>query len=161
MVTAAAFGLVFLADYFFKTDFRLWVVAIKWFPQDKIWYGFFLLPLFLIYFVANSVAINVFNRFTLGGREWLNTAALALFNSLGPIVLVLAQYITFAASGELIPGFGGIYSIWLFPVILILAVTAVISRKIYRATNNPYIAGVLNATVVVLMSVSNSLVVTY
>lgn len=161
LVTAAAFGLVFLADYFFKTDFRLWVVAIKWFPQDKIWYGFFLLPLFLIYFVANSVAINVFNRFTLGGREWLNTAALALFNSLGPIVLVLAQYITFAASGELIPGFGGIYSIWLFPVILILAVTAVISRKIYRATNNPYIAGVLNATVVVLMSVSNSLVVTY
>ncbi|WP_298864357.1 alpha/beta hydrolase [uncultured Microbacterium sp.] len=161
LVTAAAFGLVFIADYFFKTDFRLWVVAVKWFPQDKIWYGFFVLPLFLIYFVANSVAINVFNRFTLGGREWLNTAALALFNSLGPIVLVLAQYITFAASGELIPGFGGIYSIWLFPIVLILAVTAVISRKIYRATNNPYIAGVLNAAVVVLMSVSNSLVVTY
>lgn len=161
VVTVAAFGLVFIADYFFKTDFRLWIVAIKWFPQDKIWYAFFLLPLFLVYFVANSIAINVFNRFTLGGREWLNTAALALFNSLGPIVLVLAQYITFAASGELIPGFGGIYSIWLFPVILILAVAAVVSRKIYRATNNPYIAGVLNAAVVVLMSVSNSLVVTY
>ncbi|SJN18135.1 hypothetical protein FM104_01665 [Microbacterium esteraromaticum] len=161
VVTAAAFGLVFLADYFFKTDFRLWVIALKWFPQDKIWYAFFVLPLFLIYFVANSVAINVFNRVTIGGREWVNTAVLALFNSLGPIVLVLAQYITFAVSGELIPGFGGIYSIWLIPVIVILAVSAVISRKIYRATNNPYIAGVLNAAVVVLMSASNSLVVTY
>lgn len=160
-VTVAAFTLVFLADYFFKTDFRLWVVALKWFPQDKIWYAFFVLPLFLIYFVANSVALNVFNRFTLGGREWLNTAALALFNALGPIVLVAAQYITFAVSGDLIPGFGGIYSIWLFPVILILAVAAVISRKIYRATNNPYIAGFLTAAVVSVMSVSNSLVVTY
>ena len=134
---------------------------MKWFPQDKIWYAFVVLPLFLVYFVANSVALNVFNRFTLGGREWLNTAALALFNALGPIVLVLAQYLTFASSCHLIPDFGGIFSIWLFPVILILAVTAVISRKIYRETNNPYIAGFLNAAVVALMAVSNSLVVTY
>lgn len=161
VVTIAAFGLVFAADYFFKTDFRLWVVALKWFPQDKIWYAFFVLPLFLVYFVANSVALNVFNRFTLGGREWLNTAALAMFNALGPIILVAAQYLTFASSGDLIPGFAGIASIWLFPVILILAVTAVISRKIYRETNNPYIAGFLNAAIVALFAVSNSLVVTY
>lgn len=161
LVTVAAFGLVFLADYFFKTDFRFWVIALKWFPQDKIWYAFFVLPLFLIYFVANSLALNVFNRFTLAGKEWLNTAVLALFNALGPIVLVAAQYITFAISGHLIPGFGGIYSIWLFPVIVILAVAAVVSRKIYRATNNPYIAGFLNAAVVAVMSVSNSLVMTY
>lgn len=161
VVSVAAFGLVFIADYFFKTDFRLWVVAIKWFPQDKIWYALFVLPLFLIYFIANSVALNVFNRFTLAGREWLNTAVLALFNALGPIVLVVVQYVTFAISGELVPGFGGIFSIWLFPVILILAVTAVVSRKIYRETNNPYIAGVLNAIVVSVMSVTNSLVMTY
>ena len=38
----------------------------------------FLQPFFLVYFVANSVAINVFNRFTLRGKEWLNTAVLAL-----------------------------------------------------------------------------------
>lgn len=161
VVSIAAFGLVFVVDYFFKTDFRLWVLAIKWFPQDKIWYAAFVLPLFLIYFVANSVAINVFNRYTLGGREWLNTAVLALFNALGPLVLVIAQYVTFAASGELIPGFGGIYSIWLFPVLVLLPVAAIISRKIYRETNNPYIAGFLNAAVVAVISVSNSLVITY
>ncbi|WP_417511743.1 alpha/beta hydrolase [Microbacterium sp.] len=161
VVTIAAFGLVFVADYFFKTDFRLWVIALKWFPQDKIWYAFFVLPLFLVYFVANSIALNVFNRFTLGGKEWLNTAALALFNALGPIVLVIAQYVTFASSGHLIPGFAGIASIWLFPVVVILAVTAIISRKIYRETNNPYIAGFINAAVVAMMAVSNSLVITY
>jgi len=159
--TAASFLLVFVVDYFFKTDFRLWVLAVKVFPQDKIWYGLALLPLFLIYFVANSVSINVFNRIRLGSREWVNTTVLALFNSLGPIVLVLLQYLTFWATGELMPGFGGIYSIWLFPVIVILAFTAVVSRKIYRETNNPYIAGILNAVVVSIVSVSNSLVMTY
>lgn len=159
VVVASAFMIVFVLDYFFKTDLRWWVVAIKWFPQDKIWAALFVLPLFLVYFVANSVALNAFNRITLGGREWVNTAVLALFNALPAIVLVVAQYVTFFVTGELIPGFGGIFSIWLFPVILILAVSAVISRKIYRATNNPYIGGFINAAVVALMSASNSLIV--
>ncbi len=159
VVVVAAFGIVFVLDYFFTTDFRLWVIAIKVFPPDKIWLGLLYLPLFLIYFVANSVAINSFNRFTLLGREWINTALLALFNSLAPIVLVIVQYVTFAVTGELVPGFGGIFSIWLFPVILILAVTAIITRKIFAVSNNPYIGGFINAVVVVLISVSNSLVV--
>lgn len=155
------YSVVFLVDYFFKTDFRLWVIGVKWFTPDKLGYALVVLPLFLIYFVANSIAINAFNRVTIAGREWVNTAVLALANSLGPIILVVAQYTTFAITGNLIPGFGGIFSIWLFPVILILAVTAIVSRKLYRATGNPYIAGFLNATVVVLISVSNSLVITY
>ena len=161
LTVTAAFGVVFVLDYFFKTDFRLWVIAIKWFPADKIGYALIVLPLFLIYFVANSIAINVFNRMTLRGKEWLNTLLLGVFNSLAPIVLVVAQYTTFAITGYTIDGFGGIFSIWLFPVIVILFVTAVISRKIYRATGNPYIAGIINATVVALMSASNTLVTTF
>lgn len=155
------YAVVFVLDFLFKTDFRLWVIGVKWFSVDKIGLALFVLPLFLIYFVANSVAINAFNRFTIAGREWVNTAILAVANSLAPLVLVVAQYTVFAVSGELIPGFGGIFSIWLFPVIVILAVTAIISRKLYRATNNPYIAGFLNAAIVALISVSNSLVITY
>ena len=157
----AVYAVVFVLDFLFKTDFRLWVIGVKWFSVDKIGLALFVLPLFLIYFVANSVAISAFNRFTIAGREWVNTAILAVANSLAPLVLVIAQYSVFAVSGELIPGFGGIFSIWLFPVILILAVTAIVSRKLYRATGNPYIAGFLNASIVALVSVSNSLVITY
>lgn len=158
VTVVAAFLIVFVLDYFFTTDFRLWVVAVKVFTPEKIWFALLVLPLFLVYFFANSVAINGFNRFTLAGKEWLNTLVLAVFNALGPIILVVLQYTTFFITGETIPGFGGIFSIWLFPVILILAVAAVISRKIYRATNNPYIGGFINAAVVTLISVSNSLV---
>jgi hypothetical protein len=40
-------------------------------------------------------------------------------------------------------------------------VAAVISRKIYRATNNPYIGGFINAVVVTIIAVTNTLTVTY
>ena len=153
----AAFGLVFVVDYFFQTDFRLWVLAVRAFTPDKIGPALIVLPLFVVYFVANSVAINVFNRFTHGGREWINTALLAFFNALGPLVLVVAQYVTFASSGHLIPGFGGIFSIWLFPVLIILPVAAIVSRKIYRETSNPYIGGLIMAGTVAMISASNTL----
>ena len=160
VVVVAAFGIVAVVDYFFTTDFRIWVLAVKWFTPDKIPLALLVLPFFLLYFFANSLAVNVFNRFTLGGREWINTAVLALFNALAPIVLVVVQYTTFFTSGELVPGFGGIYSIWLFPVIVILAVAAVVSRKLYRATGNPYLGGFIMAATVSLVSVTNTLTVT-
>ena len=161
VTVAAAFGLVFLSDWLLHTDYRFWVVAVKDFEPDKLWVGLLYLPFFLVYFVANSVAINVFNRFTFQGREWVNTAVLALVNASAPIVLVVAQYTTFFITGETIPGFGGIFSIWLFPVIVILAATAVLSRKLYRVTGNPYVGGFISAAVVTLVSVTNTLTVTY
>lgn len=161
VVVAAAYGIVFVLDFFLKTDFRFWVYAVKAFTPDKLWIGLLYLPFFAIYFLANSVAVNGFNRFTLRGKEWINTAILALFNSLAPIVLVVVQYVTFFVTGETIPGFFGIFSIWLFPVIVTLAVAAVISRKLYRATNNPYVGGFIMAAVVTIISVTNTLTVTY
>jgi pimeloyl-ACP methyl ester carboxylesterase len=161
VVVFVAFGIVFLLDYFLKTDFRLWTMAVKAFEADKLWIALLYVPFFLFYFVANSVAVNSFNRFSLRGKEWLNTLVLALMASSAVIVLVVAQYVNFAISGYTIDGFGGIFSIWLFPVIVILAVAVVISRKLYRATQNPYIAGFIMASVVTIMSVSNTLTVNY
>lgn len=161
VVVAAAFGIVFVLDYFFKTDFRLWVIAVKAFDADKLGIALLYIPFFLLYFFANSVAINGFNRFTLRGKEWLNTLVLAVANSAAPIVLVVVQYVTFAVSGFTIDGFSGIFSIWLFPVIVILAVAAVVSRKLYRATNNPYVGGFIMAATVTIISVTNTLTVTY
>ncbi|MDJ0336163.1 CocE/NonD family hydrolase [Salinibacterium sp. G-O1] len=161
VVVAASFSLVFIVDYFFKTDFRFWVIAIKAFGPDKLWIALLYVPFFLAYFVASSVAVNVFNRFTIRGKEWGNTAAIALFTALAAIVLVIVQYMTFFITGQTIPGFGGIFSIWLFPVILILILTVVISRKLYRVTGNPYIAGFINAAIVTIISVTNTLTVTY
>jgi len=161
VTVVAAFAIVFFFSWLLHTDFRFWVIAVKDFGADKLWIALLYLPFFLVYFLANSVAINVFNRFTLRGREWLNTLVLALVNALAPLVLVVVQYVTFFITGEPIPGFGGIFSIWLFPVILILAATAVLSRKLYRATGNPYIGGFISAAVVTIVSVTNTLTVNY
>lgn len=159
IVASATFAWVFFADYFFSVDFRIWVVAAKWFGPDKAIIALFpFVELFAVYFVLNSVAINCFNYHSLGGRQWLNTAVLALFNLLGPLALVVMQYITLFKTGFNLwqANQAHLFIVWLFPILVLLPATAVMSRKIYKVTNNPYLPGIINAALVTLMSVANT-----
>ncbi|WP_241494486.1 alpha/beta hydrolase family protein [Bacillus coahuilensis] len=158
VVTSAAFSLVFIADYFFKTDFRLWVLTIKAFEPDKILIMLKYLPFFLAFYVANSIANNVFNYVAVGKKEWMNTALLTLFNGLSAIVLVAIQYTNFFVTGEVyFTSVSPIIGIWLFPIIIVIPLAAIVTRKIYRATNNPYLGGIIYAIIVTMMMASNTL----
>lgn len=154
----SAYLLVFIADFFFKVDYRLWVIGIKTFGPDKLAVMLFpTLLLFLLYYVANSVAVNSFNYNRLGKKEWVNTAVVAIFNVLPVVVLLLLQYVTFYISGHLMPGFSNMYIVWLFPMLVYLPVSAIMARKVYRATNNPYLPGLINGLMIAIISCTNTL----
>ena len=155
-VVAVAYLIVFAADYLLKVDFRLWVLGIKAFNADHIPFALTMLPLFGLYFVANSVALNSFDRFTLCGREWVNTMVVALFNSLGGIFVLALQYGTFFTTGEMSPYIQAMEGIYMIPIVVILFVSAVIARKIYRASNNPYLGGLINTLAVTLITIANT-----
>ena len=153
---------MFLADYFFKADFRLWVITLKAFTVDKLPYILLYLPFFLLYYIPNSISINSYNYFEMGKKTWMNTAVNVMWNILPSVVMVIIMYGCFYITGympnEFFPFFGGsIIGIWLYPVIVVLAVAAVVSRKLYRATKNPYLAGIIMALLVAIMSCTNTL----
>ncbi len=158
IVVSVSYAWVFAADYFFKTDFRLWVLGVKAFGSDKIVVSLFpCMVLFLIFYVANSVAINCFNYNKIGRKEWMNTALLMLCNALPAVVLLLLQYVNFFITGHLMFPESNMAVVWLFPVAVILPLSALVTRKVYRATKNPYLAGVINAVIITLISCSNTL----
>jgi len=158
IVVAVSYSCVFFADYFFKTDFRIWFIAVKAFDATKIFTAVFpYMFLFLVYYVTQSVAANSFNYNTLGKKKWVNTTVVALFNALPAIILVVIQYSHFFVTGHMMWPNANMHVLWLIGVMVTLSVTTVISRKIYRATNNPYLAGIINAVIVTLMACSNTL----
>lgn len=157
IVVVVSYGWVFVADYFFKTDFRLWVIAIKAFGVDKVLIALFpYMPLYLVFYVANSVSINCFNLNDLGKKEWVNTAILAVFNALPAIILLALQYVYFFISGQLLFA-SNMAVLWLFPFLAFLPVSAIIARKVYRATGNPYLPGIINGVIITLIACSNTL----
>lgn len=153
-----AFLILFFADFFFKTDFRLWVLTMKAFEADKVLIGLRYLPLFLFFYVVNSVAVNCFNYNTIGGRKG-NVVILGMFNALGAIAFVVAQYGGVVSSGMLrwysTEGWR-ISGIWLYPAIVYLFVTPFMTRYIYKKTRNPYLCGIINAIIITMLCVANT-----
>ena len=122
------------------------------------------MPFFLAFFVVNSIATNVFNYVKIGRREWVGTAWLALFNALGPLLVLAVAYTTFLTTG-LMPGdslSSGLASMnfWLYPMVLILPLAVVVSRMLYKATRNPYLPGAALGLLVTVMVCTNAMTVT-
>ncbi len=151
------FFLLFFADYFFKTDFRIWVITLKAFEPDKVIIGLKYLPFFLLFYIANSVSTNCFNYNTVGGKY--NTLLLAFFNELGALVFIAIQYLTFVSTGALAwysAESWRISGIWLYPACVYLFLTPFITRYVYKKTNNPYLAAIINAIIITMMAVANT-----
>ncbi|AHC15382.1 hypothetical protein L21SP2_2011 [Salinispira pacifica] len=157
-VLASAFALVFAVDYFFKADFRFWVLTVRTFSPDKIGIALRYAPLFLLYYIPMSVATNSFNQFKLGDKEWYNTAVAAGFTGLAPGIMIILQYVTFMSTGDVFfKGISNIYGIWLFPIVVIIPVGAIVSRKLYKLTGNPYLGGIIWGLLVPMIMASNTL----
>lgn len=156
---AVAYLIVATAQYFFTSDVRFWVVAFKATTPEKFGYLFAYLPLYLVYFVPLAVVTNTANRVHLAGGEATNTAVTMAIAVAGPVILVAYQYITMAVTGYPAPGFMGLFSIWLFPLIVIIPTAVLVSRRLYLRTGSTYLGGLVMAVIATLISVSNSLMV--
>lgn len=159
IVVTVAYGWVFFADYFFKTDFRIWVLAMKAFEADKLLVSILPAILFLVFYIANSVAINSFNYNYIGKKSWINTLITTLFTVAPAIILLFIQYSALQTTGFFLfrsTFMERISTVWLYPFLVILPATTVLSRKIYRITNNPYLPGIINALIITLISCTNT-----
>lgn len=161
IVAVVTYAWVFFADYFFKTDFRFWTLAAKAFEADKVGVALFpYLPMFLVFYVAASVAANCFNYNTIGGKGFVNTLIVSLFVAFPALIIPWLQYIYYYATDIML--FWGpvnrlqMYTVWLFPIVLILIGATFISRTIYKRTNNPYLAGIINGIIVTIMTCVNT-----
>lgn len=169
-VVSLAYVTVFAADYFFKTDFRIWTFAIRTFSASKIWVAVKYLPFFLVFYVANSLSVSR-RRFD-NWSERKQILISMMWNVLGVILVLLAQYIPVLFTdmtllsiagnaiggtfGQLIGTGGALFPLLLYPFIPILAIAAAINVKVYNRTGNIWLAGLVNAFIITMLTVANT-----
>ena len=159
IVVCAAFVLVYLSDYLFLTDYRLWCFAtIRAFSAKHIPMILVFLPCWLVYYIITSIAGNCCNYIRMGKSSWTSVVLQMFFVFLGPQIMIMGQYIKFFTTGYmLLDPITGIMGIWLFPIVLILPLSALISNVIYRKTKNPYIGGIIMGIIACILTVTNTL----
>ena len=154
-VVFGAFLLVYISDWLFLTDYRLWCFAtIRAFSADHIPMIALFIPFWLVYYIAMSVSGNCYG-YTEGK---LGIAKQMFFVALGPVFMIAAQYIKFFVTGKMfLDPITGIMGIWLFPIAIILPLSSYICHKIYKKTNNPYIGGIIMGIIACILTVTNTL----
>ncbi len=158
-VTCAAFALVYLSDWALLTDYRLWCFAtIRAFSPRHIPMILVFLPLWLVYYVVTSVSANCYHYTRMGKSSWTGILWQMFFVFLGPQIMIMGQYIKFFTTGKMVlDPITGIMGIWLFPIVLILPLSVLISHVIYRKTRNPYIGGIITGIIACILTVTNTL----
>lgn len=159
----AANMLVFISDYLFGTDYRLWLITFRAFDASNIGMIARFLPFYMLYYVANSISVNSFSYYE-GKKSWSNITLMAVFNALPAVLMFAFMYGYFFTTGyQVFEGLGvsarlgTVAGLWLMPIIVILPLAAVISRIIYKKSGNPYIAGAAMSLMITIMSCTNTL----
>jgi pimeloyl-ACP methyl ester carboxylesterase len=165
-VFAAGYFMLTLCDYFFKTDFRFFTLSIKTLTPPK--WGIYLryLPSFAFFFLISGMSQNTFTRIN-NQKEGINVLLIILSSFGGLLVLHMIDYIALMNTGakvfQFIPFTDGtitaaLAGVLLWGLLFILPVAAVISRIFFRATGSVWTGAFINALVVTLFAMSNTVV---
>lgn len=153
---------VFLANYFFKTDFRLWVFCIRVFSAEKIIVGIKYLPLYCLYFVASSFALRNSNFI-----EWSEKKQLlitSLLNVIAPMIVLVITYFPVIWTGQvpwsvlpdpLVLGMA-LITITIIPLVPILIITTFISFKLNKVSGEIWLGVFVNTLLVTMITVANT-----
>jgi pimeloyl-ACP methyl ester carboxylesterase len=144
----AAFGYLqlLLVDFFFKVDFRLWVLAIKPFSplQFRIFLSY-LIP-FILFFLMLSVTLTGQMRrdVKMSTAMWINIALLIT----GIAVMLLIQYVTLFSNGMMAIAAEPLLTIVAYQFLPLLAIVAMLITFFFRQTGRVWVGAFLCAILI-------------
>ena len=161
-IVAATFMLVFIADYVFMTDFRIWTLDIRVFDFSKIIVAIKYLPFFLVFYLLNSLSCsrNCFENWS----EKKQILVSVLFNILAPAAFLLLTYVPviftkmtiFGGLPGALVAVGALIPILIIPIVPILGIAAYLNIKLQKLTGNIWLAGFVNALLITMITVANT-----
>lgn len=154
-VVGLLLALLFLNWAIWKVDFRIWTFAVKVFDLGVflptiVRYSVF----FGIFFIVSAIFNENYRAKNL--PEWASILINVFFNIFGVLLVVAIQYGTFTTTGEMWQPEMALGYIVLFPMIPILAIATVISRRMTAKTGNIWLGAFINTILFTLITCSNT-----
>ncbi len=151
----AFFLLVFAVYYFLHVDLRVLFVGVRPFRPVFLVLLLMYAPMFLPFFVSNSLRVNGTMRLA-GEPEWRSMLLAGIANSLGLLFIVVVQYATFALTGTVHWTEGWLYVNLLFAVVPIMFVLPYFHRYFFRMTGRIYLGPATMCLIFIMILLSNT-----
>ncbi len=151
LTVAIGYATLFATQAIFGTDYRIWTLAVRTFKIEHVWTALRYMPVFLVYYFFNAIAINANTRTKKGG------CLVAILMNIGGLVLWVAyQYGKLFATGVAAYPTQSLNGILLFALIPCLAVAGVFARKLAQKTNNVWLAAFINTILFTMITAANT-----
>ena len=147
--------LVFGIYFFFHVDYNFLFMGVRVFRPAMVVLLLMYAPLFFLFFLSNSLRVNGAMRVE-GDPEWKSMLLSGIANSLGLFLIVLVQYITFAATGTVYWTDGWLYINLLFAVVPMMFVLPYFNRYFFRVTGRIYLGPMVTCLIFVTVLISNT-----
>jgi hypothetical protein len=151
----AYYLLLFGVYFFFHVDYNFLFMGVRVFRPAMVVLLLMYAPLFFIFFLSNSLRVNGSMRFE-GEPEWRSMLLSGVANSLGLFLIVLVQYITFAATGTVYWTDGWLYINLLFAVVPMMFVLPYFNRYFFRVTGRIYLGPMVTCLIFITVLISNT-----
>ena len=152
---ACYYLLVFAVYFFFHVDYNFLFMGVRVFRPEMFILLCMYAPLFFIFFLSNSLRVNGAMRVE-GDPEWKSMLLAGIANSLGLLLIVVVQYVTFAATGTVYWTDGWLYVNLLFAVVPMMFVLPYFNRWFFRVTGRIYLGPMVTCLIFVMVLISNT-----
>jgi pimeloyl-ACP methyl ester carboxylesterase len=130
-------------DFFFKVDFRFWVVALKSMSKMQFFQFLAYLPFFLLFFVLLSTTLH-----SQLGKPHASTSSMMVTNSIvlsiGFIVMLVAQYTPLFAGGSLLIASQPLLTIVALQFVPLMILVGMVSTWCFYRTGTVYPGAFVN-----------------
>jgi len=151
------FLFLFTIYYFLHVDYRFLFMGVRSFqPQLLILLAMYV-PFFFIFLLSNSLRINGAMRFE-GQAEWKSMLVGGFANSLGLMLIVVVQYLTFALTGTVYWTTGWLYVNLLFAVVPMMFVLPYLNRYFFNMTGRIYLGPMTTGLIFIMILISNTVI---
>ncbi len=148
---------LFAIYYFLHVDYRFLFMGVRFFQPELLLLLCLYVPFFFIFFLSNSLRINGAMRFD-GQKEWRSMLLGGVGNSLGLMLIVVIQYVTFAVTGTVYWTDGWLYVNLLFAVVPMMFVLPYFNRFFFRMTGRIYLGPMVTCLIFVMILITNTVI---
>lgn len=148
------YGVVFLLWNMATVDFRFWTFDLRVFDLDRLPAMLQYLPLFFIFYMVNAALAKNYRVKDL--PEWATIIINVLANTLGLIILIGVANQYYINTGAMSSSTNNLWYIAAVPVIPCVAVATILARRLYVRTGNAWLAGLVNALIITILTCANT-----
>ena len=155
LIFSIYYSFLFLIYFIFHVDYRFWFMGVRIFQPELLIVLAMYAPFFFIFFFSNSLRVNGAMRIE-GQPEWLSMLIAGFANSLGLLLIIVIQYLTFAKTGTVFWTTNWLSVNLLFAIVPMMFVLPYFNRYFFYMTGRIYLGPMVTTLIFIMILSTNT-----